>query len=496
MWWMRWQRIAAVVREATEADAAREVEALRRLERDAGMRPVQLMLSRSAMEPGMFGVVRPVLLWPEGISARLSDAQIEAVLAHELCHVRRRDNLFAMAQMVVEAAFWFYPLVWWMGTRMVEERERACDEEVLGQGRSAETYAESILKICKFCLESPVACVSGITGADLKRRIVQIMSRHFGKKLSLGKKALLATAGFAAIAGPVAFGVVRMIPLHVQILHATGPLPSYEVATIKPDQDGPPASSLAKNIRRFTGTAKDLIEGAYNIPYGAGDRVVGGPGWITSEHYVIEGKVPDDVMAKMQKEADNRMQNSLMKQSLLADRFKLKVHFEMRELPVYALVVAKGGSRVKPADANASATPLYFPPSGGAADPAQRSIHYANTFGPNHRLVVTGGAQGVLEMKAEGMRMDNVAQSLEEAVEDLGGRTIVNKTGLDGQYDFALKWAPQQGASAPTADTAAAESDAPSIFTALEEQLGLKLVPAKGMVEVVVIDSIERPSEN
>jgi uncharacterized protein (TIGR03435 family) len=172
------------------------------------------------------------------------------------------------------------------------------------------------------------------------------------------------------------------------------------------------------------------------------------------------------------------------------------VHFEMRELPVYALVVAKGGSRVKPADPNASATPLYFPPPGGAADPAQRSMHYANTFGPNHRLVVTGGAQGVLEMTAKGMRMDNVAQSLEEVVDDLGGRTIVNKTGLDGQYDFTLKWAPQQTASAPNADSAAAESDAPSIFTALEEQLGLKLVPAKGMVEVVVIDSIERPSAN
>jgi bla regulator protein BlaR1 len=139
MSWMRWPRVAAVVRETTEADAAREAEVLRWLERDAGVRPVQLLLSRSSMEPGMFGVVRPVLLWPEGISARLSDGQMEAILAHELGHVRRRDNLFAMAQMVVETVFWFYPLVWWMGTRMVEERERACDEEVLGQGRSADS---------------------------------------------------------------------------------------------------------------------------------------------------------------------------------------------------------------------------------------------------------------------------------------------------------------------------------------------------------------------
>ena len=238
MWWMRWRRVAAIVRKATELHHGRELEMLRRLERDAGMRPVRFLLSQSSMEPGMFGVRRPVLLWPEGMSARLSGGQMEAILAHELCHVRRRDNLFAMAQMVVETVFWFYPLVWWMGRRMVEERERACDEEVLAHGRNAETYAESILKICEFCLESPLVCVSGITGADLKRRIVQIMSSHFGKKLSLGWKTILAAASLVAIAGPVAFGVVQMIPLHVQILHATGPLPSYEVATIKPDQDG------------------------------------------------------------------------------------------------------------------------------------------------------------------------------------------------------------------------------------------------------------------
>ncbi len=76
------------------------------------------------------------------------------------------------------------------------------------------------------------------------------------------------------------------------------------------------------------------------------------------------------------------------------------------------------------------------------------------------------------------------------------GRTVVNRTGLKGQYDFTLKWANQQTANAPSAGSTAAESDAPSIFTALEEQLGLKLVPAKGMVEVVVIDHVEMPSEN
>jgi beta-lactamase regulating signal transducer with metallopeptidase domain len=94
----------------------------------------------------------------------------------EMCHVRRRDNLTAANHMVVEAAFWFYPLVWWIRARLVEEREQACDEAVLQSGSDAEVYAEGILNVCKFYVESPLACVSGISGADLRKRVVRIMT--------------------------------------------------------------------------------------------------------------------------------------------------------------------------------------------------------------------------------------------------------------------------------------------------------------------------------
>ncbi len=116
----------------------------------------------------MFGIFRPVLLLPEGITERLTAAQLEAILAHELCHVRRRDNLTAAIHMVVETVFWFHPLVWWIRARLIDERERACDEEVLRLGSEAEVYAESILEACKLYLESPLACVSGVTGSDLE----------------------------------------------------------------------------------------------------------------------------------------------------------------------------------------------------------------------------------------------------------------------------------------------------------------------------------------
>jgi len=102
--------------------------------------------------------------------------------------------------MVVEAMFWFHPLVWWLGGRLVEERERACDEEVLEFGSERQIYAESILKVCEFCVGSPLACVSGVTGADLKERIVQIMTKNVVRKLDFSRKLMLSLAGLIAVA--------------------------------------------------------------------------------------------------------------------------------------------------------------------------------------------------------------------------------------------------------------------------------------------------------
>jgi bla regulator protein BlaR1 len=92
---------------------------------------VPVLWTASLLEPGVFAIVRPVLLLPEGITDRLTEPQLSAIVAHEMCHVRRRDNLTYALHMVVETLFWFHPLVWWMGERLVDERERACDEAVV-----------------------------------------------------------------------------------------------------------------------------------------------------------------------------------------------------------------------------------------------------------------------------------------------------------------------------------------------------------------------------
>ncbi len=169
LWFARWRRIRALVR------AARSVAVRGR---------VRVLSSAALLEPSVFGIFRPVLLLPEGIEARLSTAQLEAVYAHELWHVRRRDNLAAALHMLVEALFWFHPLVWWLETRLIEERERACDEAVLQAGNHPQDYAESILQVCKLCLASPLACASGVSGADLKKRIEAIMNCRIGRRLN------------------------------------------------------------------------------------------------------------------------------------------------------------------------------------------------------------------------------------------------------------------------------------------------------------------------
>jgi len=114
--------------------------------------------SSSLLEPGLVGILRPVVLLPDGLMARLSEPERDSILAHELGHLRRGDNVTAAIHMAVETLFWFWPPVWLIGARLIAERERACDESVLAQGHDPEVYAESILKVCKFCIQSPLAC--------------------------------------------------------------------------------------------------------------------------------------------------------------------------------------------------------------------------------------------------------------------------------------------------------------------------------------------------
>jgi bla regulator protein blaR1 len=173
----------------------------------AGSRPIPVFRTNERVEPGIVGVFRPVLVLPRGIDERLAPAQLEAVLTHEIGHVQRRDNLTAAAHMLVEAVFWFHPLVWWIGARLIDERERACDELVVASGHDREAYAEGILDVCEHYAATPLRCAAGISGSDLKRRITQIMRYQGMKSLKLAKKFLLSSAAVLALALPLIGGL-------------------------------------------------------------------------------------------------------------------------------------------------------------------------------------------------------------------------------------------------------------------------------------------------
>ncbi len=166
---------------------------------------LEVRTSQGLLEPALVGIARPVLLLPRGIAEHLSQAQLEAVLEHELAHWRRRDNLTAATHMLVEAVFWFHPLVWWIGARLVEERERACDEAVVRAGHDGRTYAEGMLNVCERYVVSALKCAAGISGADLKRRVVEIARNRTMNDLALQKKILLGAFALCTLVAPVIF---------------------------------------------------------------------------------------------------------------------------------------------------------------------------------------------------------------------------------------------------------------------------------------------------
>jgi uncharacterized protein (TIGR03435 family) len=311
------------------------------------------------VEPGVVGLFRPVLLFPEGLDARLAPRELEAVVEHELAHIRRRDNLTAALHMIVEALFWFHPLVWWIGARLLEERESACDEAVLSFRSEPRVYAQAILSVSKSYLKSPLPCISGVTVANLKKRIEAILSGRVAPQLTFAGRATLVFAGVVAVGIPILIGTMNSILL-AQPRSATL---RFETASIKPCQsDGPRSSGgqVAAGDRLITGctTVADLVSSAYGI-WAKGHLdldldypippVAGGPSWAHSARYQIN--------AKAEGFPGQGILSGPMMQALLEDRFKLKILRESKQAPVYALRVAPSGPKLPPF-AEGTCTPI------------------------------------------------------------------------------------------------------------------------------------------
>ncbi|MEX2271196.1 MAG: M56 family metallopeptidase [Vicinamibacterales bacterium] len=479
-----WQRIRAAVRASAPMPLTGSV-------------PVRA--APGLLEPGVVGVWRPVLLMPAGIERHLTPAQLRAVLEHELCHIRRRDNLTAAIHMAVEAVFWFHPLVWWVGARMVDERERACDEQVLRVCGEPQAYAESILNVCKLYVESPLACVSGVTGSDLKKRVAAIMVNRVGLRLNFARKAGLTMAATLAVVLPVAAG---MLTAPLRASDAQAPSSKFDVVSIKPcaapsgRAPAPPrgarggaapwaAQTSPGYVYWDCVTLAQLIDQAYSgedhpllntVRQPRSDsfqpkRVRGGPSWTESDRFTVEVKGSIDLTTPALAGRQSRLLAALpagMSQALramLEDRFQLKVRRAKEQQEMYALRIGKNGlnkERMKPTKPGDCLTPdEYF-----AADPASRGSKICG------RIFVSLTSQ-----EFAGFTMAAFAQTLSTRMD----RYVLDETGLEGPFNFVLQNPPSGSASGEDRTVL------------MIEALGLRIERTKGPAEFLVIESVQKP---
>jgi uncharacterized protein (TIGR03435 family) len=229
------------------------------------------------------------------------------------------------------------------------------------------------------------------------------------------------------------------------------PTPVFEVATIKPAAPSPDGHThinypQGDNFSAINITLLSLMQWTYNMPE---KQILNGPSWLSSNRFDIQAKAdPTDQTKHLTSEQNHDIKRHMV-QNLFADRFHLKLHQETRPMPAYDLVLAKGGSRLQPSQANG-------------------------------KTVRVGRAY----FNAQGLTAPLIAEELSL----IAGRIVVDKTNLAGRYDLKLQWTPD--------DAPATDSSAPSFFTALQEQLGLKLEPAKEPVPVLVIEHIDPPTPN
>jgi len=237
---------------------------------------------------------------------------------------------------------------------------------------------------------------------------------------------------------------------------------AFEVATIKPaDPDATGRWIRMESADRFAAhnhAVRTLIAAAYDM---SPQAVLGGPPWVDSDRWEILAKTPGEVRPNL----DQQM--SMLRQ-LLGERFKLAFHREPKQLSIYTLSIAKGGSKLKPSTVSPDATPEGPPPLVFSLSPT------------------------VVRLPGRYATVAEFASVLQRSPLD---RPVVDKTGLSGRYDFDLEFAPDErlwGGILPRPEN----SDKPELFRAIQEQLGLQLTAAKGPVDGLVIDRIERPSEN
>jgi len=377
----------------------------------------------------------------------------------------------------------------WIGKRLMDERERACDEEVLRLGNEPLVYAEGILNVCKTYVESPLRCASGVTGAELKKRVRAILTGQV-TDLTFARKAALAVIAVWVLALPIVVGIINASPTRAQSQDMQA---AFEVASVKP---GNPALAVGPRVlngdgatafpactggfmqvdpQRFSATSTTLytlITLAYGIRYSCfivsdASLLSGGPKWVLSERFDIEGVIPANsptyTLQQLQAGAAPSLQAML--RNLLKERFKLELRHTTKDMRLYVLTAGAGPGKLS------SARPEDAKRMGLTIEPDE-----------NKEFIVH-----VLANKSS-------VADFSHLIEPVTHTPVLDRTGFSGEFNIDVKFAVLEPFSGPLAGLVGATS--PTIFTELQQKLGLRLERTTAPVDAWVIDYAEKPSEN
>jgi len=441
-----------------------------RLSRRLGLRRAVRVADATFVDgPVVIGWLRPVVLLPVAAVAGLTPEQVEAILAHELAHVRRHDALINAVQTLAETVLFYHPAVWWLSSRIRAEREHCCDDVALTVSGDAFGYASALAELESWRASHPSLALAA-TGGSLVARIARVLAPppRPGRVGAVTTAALVAV--FVIAAGTLQYLVARQ--------PAPAPKPSADTASSPRAWrmlfDHPSGQMV---IRGFT--ARDLVRYAYQFP---ASRIVGGPAWLDDDAFELTTTL-DHVPA-----AD---ETPALVRNLLEERFGLVVHESTVQVPVLALQITRPdgalGPNLQPA------TGECFDQQAWVATGAPRT-----PFPQGQRTRFCGvWDSGINYERVRGITMNALAESMRQRFAPALPHDVVDRTGLEGPFDVSLEFfrpAAAVMAVTPSLRLPLQAAGFVSVPQALEEQLGLTLVPSTAQAPAIVIDRIHAPA--
>jgi len=369
-------------------------------------RPVRLLVSAFVEVPTVVGWLRPVVLAPVAALAGLPPEHVEALLAHELAHIRRHDYLVNILQSIAEALLFYHPAVWWVSGHIRAERELCCDDVAVAVSGDVLTYASAlaVLESNRPAHANPALAANGGSLAD-----------RIGRLLGQSRPAVRTLPG----PGVIVSAVLLIISVY-GLFGQSAARPKFEVASIKPN-DGQAlffgVNALPGGRLTASATVRVLVMSAYDVkPF----QISGGPDWMNSDSYNIEAKAEGNA---------SPAQMRLMTQSLLEDRFKMKLHRETKQLPVYLLTMVKNSAKLpQPKEGGCTVFDPNAPPK--LPDPAQPPV------------IPCGGSFFTISPSGSQLLGGKVPMAeLTRSLSTLLGRTVIDKTEFSGTFDLHLQFA-------------------------------------------------------